>query len=100
MDPMEELSERELIEQIRKYTNIRNPSVWNGILIILYSILAYTALWQDVKIVGASLAVWALVIISIIATIQSWIFIPLIEKYELKVAEGVHKVSTERRGEA
>ena len=90
-ETLDTLSEEEILDQLRHYITIKNPAIWNAIIIVILSVAAYTILWQDVKMAGASLAIWGLVAIAIIAAIQSWLFIPLIEKFEREVEEKLRK---------
>lgn len=81
--------EDEILRPLKEYTNIKNPAIWNSIVIVILSVVAYTLFWQDAKIFGVSMALWGLFTISIIALIQSWAFIPLMDKYELNVEKKI-----------
>ncbi len=82
---MEDASTEEIIRELKEYISLRNPAIWNSLIIVILSVVAFTLLWKDVKIFGVSVALWGLFAISIIAMIQSWIFIVLMDRFELDV---------------
>ena len=81
-------SKREEYEKILKeYINIRNPAIWNGLVIILLGISAFTVFWQNIEIGGTPLVFLGLILLATIAVIQIWVFYPLVKKYHRSVKE-------------
>jgi len=82
---LEDATTDEIIGELKEYINFRNPAIWNSLIIVFLSVVAFTLFWQDMKVFGVSVALWGLFAISIIAMVQSWIFVVLMDRFELSV---------------